>query len=109
MKVRPAQLVLQCYAERDNDSWFVICLELNLYARADIFEDARNKLHEAVKCYITEALTEDAEYIDQLIPRKAPMYFWAKYYLVKFLIGCHLTIDAAKKRLFKERLALLPA
>ncbi len=76
-------LILRCFAERDNDgSWFVMCLDLNLYARGDSFEEARAKLHGFIKDYFTDAVSKDVSYFHDLVPRKAPLYFFVRYYLI---------------------------
>lgn len=106
MKIKPQTLVLRCYAEEDEDSCFAICLDLNLYARADNFREVRGKLNGMIKEYITEVLTEDSEYIGSLLPRPAPIFFWFKYYRAKCLIRCHIAINAAKLQPFKENLPL---
>lgn len=108
MKVRLSSLVVRCYAEKDHDSWFVICLDLNLYTRADTFEQARADLNELIKEYVREALNEDSEYAEYLIPRSAPLYFWVRYRLLKLLHGCHITINNARHQLFKQSLPLAP-
>jgi hypothetical protein len=83
-------LVLRCYAEQDNDgSWFAICLDLNVYARGDDFQEVQNKLSRRIHEYVSEALGEDSQYIGSLIPRKAPAYFWIKYWLFTAMTNAH--------------------
>ena len=78
--MHPAQLVMRCYAENDGDSWFAICLDLNVYARADSFEEARARLEDRVSEYVNEALTIDAAHAATLLNRRAPVEFWLKFY-----------------------------
>ncbi|MGB5103188.1 MAG: hypothetical protein WBO04_07685 [Steroidobacteraceae bacterium] len=77
---------VRCYAERDpNGSWFAICLDLNLYARADSFLAVRHMLEGIVREYVVEAFGKDREYFEDLIPRRAPARFWLKYYAAELL------------------------
>ncbi|TAN53896.1 MAG: DUF1902 domain-containing protein [Methylococcaceae bacterium] len=79
--MQPTELTLRCYAECERDgTWFALCLDLNLYARADTAETAKAKLHEIIRDYVTEACTVDLPYFEQLIPRRAPWIFWLHYY-----------------------------
>ncbi len=105
--MKPSQLVLRCLAERDKDqSWFVICLDLNLYARDDTFEQAKTKLGQLISEYIREALTTDAQYAEGLLLRPAPLYFWAKYAVAWCLWKVH---QVGEWRKFKLFLPMLPA
>lgn len=84
--VNPGDLKLRGYAERESDgSWFIICVDLNLYARADSLSEARSKLHEFMVDYLREAFEQDREYFDQLVPRPAPLHFRLKYRWLVFL------------------------
>jgi len=110
--MKPNNLILRCYAERDQGSWFAMCLDLNLYARGDTFEDARASLHQIIEDYVVEALTDDSDYADQLLQRKAPVSFWLRYYRGKATIfmkdKLHMARDVAIK-LFNEPLPVAPA
>jgi hypothetical protein len=80
-------LKLQCYAEKDAEGdWFALCLNLNISATASSYKEVANKLELMIKEYISEAITEDKEYISDLIPRRAPLNFYIKYY-------CYLIMD----------------
>lgn len=105
--MKAKDLVLRCYLERENDgSWFAICLDLNLYCRADSSQEARNKLHSIIRDYIVEAVSEDSEYFSDLIPRRAPAYFWLRYYMIALVHRCR---NAANGFRFFEHLPLRPA
>lgn len=105
--VRLRNLVLRCYAEKEADgTWFTICLALNLYARGDSYEHARQKLHAVISAYLRDAVTVDSEHVGDLIPRPAPLYFWLRYAFIWF---CVKVRDAATLRKFKEALPLIPA
>lgn len=98
-----SDLTLRCYGKRDDDgSWFTICLELNLYARGDSFSEAKEKLRKLVIGYMREALTKDREHFSDLVPRPAPMYFWAQY----FCAWCAAKVHHHTKNLMKFKLPL---
>lgn len=103
--LKPEQLRLRCYAELDHDgTWFVMCIDLNLYARADSYHDARKKLHAIIVEYIQEALTVDSQHIADLVPRRAPVSFVLRYYWIKFLHQCWKAARDVKRKLFFEAL-----
>lgn len=82
-------LVLRGYAEKVDDQWQIFCVDLNLAAQADTFDDARNKLESMVVEYVYDALVgEDKAHAAELLSRKAPMGFWLKYYYIKAI--CHV-------------------
>lgn len=108
VNLKPNQLVLRCFAERDQDgSWFTMCLDLNLYARGDSYEHARKKLHSVIVAYLKDALAgPEKDYISDLIPRPAPLYFWLRY---AFIWCCVKLRNVTNKRKFREFLPLVPA
>lgn len=111
-QMKPSDLVLRCYVEREQDgSWFAICLDLNLATQADTARQAKQKLHTQIEQYVREAMTVDLPYLEQLIPRKAPLGFFVKYYLIKAVCairGMNRHSPSAK-RIFKEHLPVVPA
>lgn len=100
-------LVLRCYAEREEDgSWFAICLYLNIYARGNSAEEVKARLRSFVREYLKEAVTKDREHFSDLVPRRAPAYFWARYFRIWCYIKFHQTKDFIR---FKMSLPLVPA
>lgn len=80
------QLLLRCYAEKLKDgSWVAICIDLDLVAQADTPEHSRIKLHAMIEDYMVSALTEDKDYIEDLIPRMSPLTYRLKYHWFKLL------------------------
>lgn len=101
-----SDLVLRCYAEREGDgSWFAMCLDLNIYARGDNFDEAKLKLSKFVSKYLREAVTKDREHIDDLVPRHAPIFFWLRYFRVWCYIKFHETREFMR---FKMPLPMAP-
>ena len=80
--MRPVDLVVRCYAEQKGDVWQAFCIDLNLAAQGDNFEDVKSRLDRMIGSYVYDAMAgEDSEYADQLLSRKAPLYFRFKYHL----------------------------
>jgi predicted RNase H-like HicB family nuclease len=72
---------LKCYAEKEADCWVAVCLDFNLAAQGDSFEEAKSKLEAMIADYIYDALAgEDKPYAAQLLARRAPLSAWLKYY-----------------------------
>ena len=106
--MKPADLILRCYAERDSDgTWFAMCIDLNLYARADNLAGVKRKLHHFILDYVREALTDDVQYVNHLMPRPAPLNFRIRYHVIALKVRLH----AAAKRwvTFTETLPVVPA
>lgn len=111
---RPEDLLLRCFAEQDRDgSWFAICIDLNLYARADSLEAVKGELHAIICEYVSEAVNEDREYAGDLLHRPAPLYFRARYWLIKAVrrVFCRPIGRRPKdgKVFFRDVLPLTPA
>lgn len=102
--MRPRDLILRCFVQKESDgTWFAMCLDLNLYARGDSLMEARGKLHQFIRHYVSSALSKDKEFIGDLIPRRAPLGFWLKYYCMYSVLWCGSQI---RKLLYKETLPL---
>lgn len=84
--MRLDDLMLKCYAERERDgSWFAVCIDLNLVAQGESLDSVKIKLHQQVRDYLEEAVTDDAAYFGDLIPRPAPLSFRLKFYLLELI------------------------
>jgi len=95
--------------KQPDGSWFAICLDLTVHAHGDNQELARENLRGRIHQYVYDALTEDADYIGDLIPRRAPLYFWARYYWYAFLYRCMHIVSNDQTKLFNDHLPLVPA
>lgn len=61
-----------------------MCLEFNLAAEADSVEQLRKKLNEMIVSYVETVVdTDDKDSIPELFQRRAPLYDWLFYYLIK--------------------------
>ena len=106
--MKPKNLLLRCYAHKQDDQWGAFCLDLCLAAQGDSFEEAKAKLDSMIGEYVYDATVgEDKGYAEQLLSRKAPLDQWATYYLYKVLIAVHAKRNDLTK-LFKETLPLVP-
>lgn len=103
-------LILHCYAIKEDNQWGAFCLDLTLAAQGDSFEEAKRKLHSMIREYVYDAVKgDDKEHCDQLLNRSAPWAEWIKYYLLNFCYKIHLIKDNFYK-LFNEPMPLiLPA
>ncbi len=104
--MKPRDMVLRCYAEEIDGQWQAFCIDLNLAAQADTFEDARVSLHSMIGSYVYDAIEgEDQDYADQLLTRRAPISLRLRYHYRKL----QHSANWAKKGihcLFTERLPL---
>lgn len=100
--MKPENLVLRCFAEQDKDgTWFTMCIDLNLYARGDDFKEARAKLHRFMAEYLNDAVSH-SEHTYHLVRRKAPLYFFARYYWIALL--CNIGVVLHRSRAAAEKL-----
>jgi hypothetical protein len=84
--MKPGQLILRCYGEKKGEIWQAFCLDLNLAAQGNSFTEVRAKLYCQIESYLYDAIEgEDKQYAEQLLNRKAPLYFWIKYYAYKLI------------------------
>jgi len=96
--MKPNQLILRCYGEQKGDVWQAFCLDLNLAVQGNSFSEVRGKLHRQIESYLYDALEgEDKQYADQLLNRRAPFYFWAKYFVYKTIYEAHVAKDGIRK------------
>ena len=83
-QISPSNLILRCYAHGIHGGrWYGVCLDLNLAAEADSFNELKQKLYEMISSYFSCVLdTNDKDSIPSLLSRKAPLMDWIKYYLI---------------------------
>jgi predicted RNase H-like HicB family nuclease len=104
--VNPKQLIIKCYAQQEGECWVALCLDFNLAAQGDDFEEVKTKLEEMIAEYVYDALAGvDKPYAAQLLSRRAPLSSWLKYYIIRFKVA--LLHNPA--RVFDETMPLIPA
>lgn len=98
-----APKLVRCYAELTaSGEWQALSLEFGLAAQADTYPLARKKLEAMIQSYATEACGIHKEHARELLTRKAPLFAYARYYLIKIQFRLHLMAkDVA--RVFDER------
>lgn len=110
MRNRNGVLHVRCYARRQKDgSWFAICLDLNLCVDAGSFAEAKRRLHEVTLEYLVEAYGADRKHLGQLVPRRAPLYFWLEYALLRLVGAVRSTRDGLSASVFGDDVPLAPA
>lgn len=105
--MKPADLLLRCYANKHGDQWQAFCVDLCLAAQGDSFHEVKLKLENMIADYIKEALGEDRNFANELLNRKAPLkqrmtYAW---YMILHRIG--IIRDGVHKS-FKQPMPLVP-
>jgi len=100
--VRPSQLIVRCYGEKQGSQWSVMCLDFTLAAQGASFSEAKAKLNSQIEEYVTDALGGvDAEHAPYLLYRRAPLVYWLKYYRIRLqawsrrLVRTHKAFDEA--------------
>lgn len=107
--MKTGDLLLRCYAVKDDDQWIAFCIDLGLAAQGDTYEETKRKLHDMIHEYILDALDgEDKEYADQLLSRKAPLSQFVTYYFYKLMFKIGAFKNGAHK-LFNQPVPLVPA
>ena len=110
--MKPIEVMLRGYVVPDGGSYFAICLELNIYARGETYEEAAENCFRYICEYVEEALTDDAEHAGNLLRRRAPMKFWLRYWYVRLMYRIfpeNGDTDSKQGGIFKRPLPLLPA
>ena len=75
---------LRFLAASKDGQWQALCLDLCLAAQADTFPEAERKIRAMVCEYLYDALEgDDRPYASQLLSRRAPLRYWARYYFRK--------------------------
>lgn len=103
--MKPADILVRCYAERQEDGvWSAICIDFSLAAQGESFEEAKRRLDVQISDYVHEALTIDRDHAEYLLSRKAPWQQLAKWHWLSLKHHCR---RLASVRLF--RLPVVPA
>ena len=106
MTINDTQLLIRCVALREGDQWVAVCLPYSLCAQASTLKEAKNKLHDQIHEYLYDALCgQDRKHASYLLARKAPMKYWAIYFLARVLGQIKIKSHA---RIFKEYMPVAP-
>jgi len=71
--------IFRCYAYRNKDGYYAICLDLLLIVRRDNLDEAVSELREVIIGYLESIMAHDDGKAN-LIPRPAPLGDWLRYY-----------------------------
>jgi predicted RNase H-like HicB family nuclease len=105
--IRPSDLILRCYAERENSYWVAVCVDLNLAVQAETFKEAHNKLTHQIQWYIYDAMAgEDKKFGSALMKRKAPLPIQLRYHWL--MVMSKFRSLRKKFRMFTELQPLSP-
>jgi len=88
-------LPMACYVYRKDGKFYGECLTLNLISRGATQEEAIVRLQRTMFAYVDAVLT-DGKSTKGLIPRRAPLSSWVRYYL-------HISKRRLARRLFGSR------
>ncbi|MGA7781127.1 MAG: hypothetical protein WCA85_25935 [Paraburkholderia sp.] len=105
--MRANELILHCLGRKEGDQWVVMSLEFSLAAQADSLEQAKAMLQSQIREYLTDALIgQDKAHAEELLSRRAPLKYWAQYWLARCIrgIGNHTLVKT-----FRQPLPLAPA
>lgn len=67
------KLPVTCIARGHEGHWEAICLDFNIAAQGESFQEVERLLFEAVTSYVEDALKEDEPTRTQLLSRQAPL------------------------------------
>lgn len=75
---------VRCFAEPiGNLGWQAFCIDLDLAAQGESFEDVREKLDSQIEHYVRDAVVgPDKQFRDQLLSRKSPLSLRLRYYRI---------------------------
>jgi predicted RNase H-like HicB family nuclease len=105
--IAPANMLLRCYAEREDNQWVVVCIDLNLAAQADTFAEAKRKLHHQIEWYVYDAMRgPDKDHVADLMSRRAPLPLLMRYHFAAAL--SHIRAMREQFRSFCDFLPLSP-
>jgi hypothetical protein len=105
--IKPSDLILRCYAEREGGQWVAVCVDLNLAAQADTFKQAQAKLAAQIRWYVYDALAgDDRVFADALIKRTAPLSIMLRYHLL--IVMSRFRSLRNKFRMFTQIQPLMP-
>ncbi|MGR9106819.1 MAG: DUF1902 domain-containing protein [Gammaproteobacteria bacterium] len=102
----PKNLVVKCYAEKEGNCWVAVCLNFNLAAQGETFEEVKCKLEAMITEYVYDALVgEDRAYAAQLLSRRSPLSTWIKYQFIRL----KASLGRTQEQIFDEIMPLRPA
>lgn len=74
---------VRCFAEYSGGVWVAYCVDLDLAAQGDTFEEARRKIDAQLRELARDLAGPDRENAALLLARKAPPALWLKYWFAQ--------------------------
>lgn len=76
---------LRCYAKKEGDLFVAVCIDLCLAAQGSTIEEAKLNLDSQIAFYLQDVCTNESDYLDQLLNRKAPLQQRFTYHCIKLI------------------------
>jgi predicted RNase H-like HicB family nuclease len=75
-------VTIHCYARQEAPgTWVALCLNFDLAAQGETFDEAKARLDAMLNEYVADALTgADQDQADAFLNRRAPWYYWLRYW-----------------------------
>lgn len=103
------ELVLRCYGKKQSGQFVVVCLDFNLAAQGDTFDEAWQKLQQQIHEHLDDALAgEDKAHVEQMLNRRAPLSLHLDYYSVCVKIKLATMLNAALNNNYVIKPSVLP-
>jgi hypothetical protein len=100
-KVEHRSYILRGYVEQvEQDDFFGMCLTINVTSRGRSLEEATAKLNEAVRFYVMDAARD--KQLDEWLPRRAPLYFYWRYLVLRIRMMGHFFLPAYDAQLMRR-------
>lgn len=109
--MKPNELILRCYVEKQGNLWIAACIDLCLAAQDYEPGAAIDRLHLQIVDHVNFAF-QNEELTHQMLSRKAPLSFIFKYHKIRLknAITSYLQSKAQEsEKAFFEAMPLMPA
>lgn len=81
--MKSRDLVLRGFAFQQEGQWVSVCIDFDLAAQGDTFQESHEKLRAMIEDYVADALIgPDRDFAGQLLSRKSPLRLRAYYHFI---------------------------
>ena len=106
--MKAPNLLLRCMAWQEAGQWVAVCLDFNLAAQDDSFEEVKARLNQQIRSYLIDALAgDDKPHAPYLLRRRAPLRYWLAYGLIVLQHKLRLHVTGARE--YSNSVPLAPA
>lgn len=85
--------LLTCFARGHDGHWEAICLDLNIAAQGESFQEVKNLLSKSIETYVEDVMNEnDTATRQRLLSRQAPLLtrlYWTVGFALANVAGRH--------------------